>query len=175
MTVSCLFSIGVAEFLFHCFTRHGCCKIKITDQGREFVNKSNGLDERFNQTLQRQLKKFVDSEQKNWDQYLDAILFSYSPFLVYGRHPHLPIEFNMRPNSYPESHDMDSNLERNIECLKMQLMDEIVGRRDGHVSEDSSYKNIEGDNFDKTKCKTETQQSKDDSMQGKRGIESRAG
>ena len=32
-------AIGVAEFLFHCFTRHGCCKIKITDQGREFVNK----------------------------------------------------------------------------------------------------------------------------------------
>ncbi|KAL5457779.1 hypothetical protein EMCRGX_G035073 [Ephydatia muelleri] len=63
-------AIGVAEFLFHCFTRHGCCKIKITDQGREFVNKvndelcrftgvqcnltsayhpqSNGLDEWFN-------------------------------------------------------------------------------------------------------------------------------
>ena len=59
---------------------------------------SNGLDEWFNQTLQRQLLKFVDSEPKNWDQNLDAILFSYrvsvqdstkySPlFLVYGRHP----------------------------------------------------------------------------------------
>ena len=52
MTVSCLFSkwpeatalpsksaIGVAEFLFKCFTRHGCCKVKISDQRREFVNK----------------------------------------------------------------------------------------------------------------------------------------
>ena len=87
---------------------------------------SNGLDERFNQTLQRQLKKFVDSEQKNWDQYLDAILFSYSPFLVYGRHPHLPIEFNMRPNSYPESHDMDSNLERNIEVFKKNSINAIT-------------------------------------------------
>ena len=59
---------------------------------------SNGLDEWFNQTLQRQLLKFVDSEPKNWDQNLDAILFSYrvsvqdstksSPFFwVYGRHP----------------------------------------------------------------------------------------
>eukprot|EP00731_Ephydatia_muelleri_P003894 Em0002g70a len=51
MTVSCLFSkwpeatalpdktaTGVAEFLFLCFTRHGCCKVKISDQGREFVN-----------------------------------------------------------------------------------------------------------------------------------------
>ena len=52
ITVSCLFSkwpeaaalpdktaTGVAEFLFQCFTHHGCCKVKITDQGREFVNK----------------------------------------------------------------------------------------------------------------------------------------
>ena len=52
MTVSCLFSkwpeatalfektaIGVAEFLFHCFTRHGCCKVKITDQVREIDSK----------------------------------------------------------------------------------------------------------------------------------------
>lgn len=69
---------------------------------------SNGLDERFNQTLQRQLLKFVDSEQTDWDLYLDSILFSYrvsrqdstkhSPFLlVYGRQPRLPIEFNMKP------------------------------------------------------------------------------
>ncbi|KAL5509510.1 hypothetical protein EMCRGX_G004899 [Ephydatia muelleri] len=142
MTVSCLFSkwpeatalpdkiaTGVAEFLFLCFTRHGCCKVKISDQGREFVNQvndelcrlcgiqcnmtsayhpqSNGLDERFNQTLQRQLLKFVESEQNSWDQFLDAILFSYrvscqdstkhSPFyLVYGRQPRLPIEFTMK-------------------------------------------------------------------------------
>ena len=36
---------------------------------------SNGLDERFNQTLQRQVQllKFVESEQNSWDQYLDAI------------------------------------------------------------------------------------------------------
>ncbi|KAL5487243.1 hypothetical protein EMCRGX_G019822 [Ephydatia muelleri] len=112
MTVSCLFSkwpeatalpdktaTGVAEFLFLCFTRHGCCKVKSSDQGREFVKQvndelcrlcgiqcnmtsayhpqSNGLDERFNQTLQRQLLKFVESEQNSWDQLLDAILFSY--------------------------------------------------------------------------------------------------
>ena len=38
---------------------------------------SRGLDELFNETLQRQLLMFVDSEQTNWDQYLNAILFSY--------------------------------------------------------------------------------------------------
>ena len=47
MTVSCYFSkwpeatalkdksaTGVAEFLYQCFTRHGCCEVKITDQAR---------------------------------------------------------------------------------------------------------------------------------------------
>ena len=72
-----------------------------------YYPQSNGLDEQFNQTLQRQLLKFVNKEQKDWDVYLDAILFSYrvsrhdstkqSPFvLVYGRQPRLPIEFNTK-------------------------------------------------------------------------------
>ena len=50
-------------------------------------------------------------------------------------------------------------------------VDEIVGGRDGRVSEDSSYKNIESDNLDKTECKTGTQQSKADEIQYKeRGV-----
>ena len=55
--------------------------------------------------------KFVDTEQTDWDLYLDAILFSYrvsrqdstkhSPFLlVYGRQPRLPIEFNTKPDEH---------------------------------------------------------------------------
>ena len=67
---------------------------------------SNRLDERFNQTLQRQLLKFVSDEPRNWDLFLDSILFSYhvscqdstkhSPFfLVYGRQPRLPVELNL--------------------------------------------------------------------------------
>ena len=69
---------------------------------------SNGQDERFNQTLQRQLLKFVSEEQNDWDLYLDSIAFSYrvsrqdstkaSPFyLVYGRQARLPIELNIKP------------------------------------------------------------------------------
>ena len=69
---------------------------------------SNGLDERFNQTLQRQLLMFVREERTEWDLYLDAILFSYrvsrqdstkmSPFyLVYGRQARLPVEVAMHP------------------------------------------------------------------------------
>ena len=69
---------------------------------------SNELDERFNQTLQKQPLKFVDREQNEWDLYLDTILFSYhvsrqdstkfSPFfLVYGRQACLPVQLNMTP------------------------------------------------------------------------------
>lgn len=90
----------------------------ISDQGREFVNKvnrclfkmtntehrissayhpqTNGLVERFNQTLQRSLVKLVNDYQNDWDELLDGVLFAYrtsiqkstqvSPFeLVYCR------------------------------------------------------------------------------------------
>lgn len=74
-------------------------KIVITDQGREFINKvnkklfkkfkthhristayhpqTNGLVERFNQTLQRSLVKLTNEDQDNWDEYLDGVLFAY--------------------------------------------------------------------------------------------------
>ena len=79
--------------------RYGCTEVLISDQGREFVNKvnqklfeltktehcissvyhpqTNGLVERFNQTLQRSLVKFVNTNQTNWDEKLDGVLFAY--------------------------------------------------------------------------------------------------
>ena len=71
----------------------------ISDQGREFVNKvnrclfkmtntehrissayhpqTNGLVERFNQTLKRSLVKLVNDNQNDWDELLDGVLFAY--------------------------------------------------------------------------------------------------
>ena len=71
----------------------------ISDQGREFVNQvgkdlfsitlilntehrqptpqTNGLTERFNQTLQRALIRLDNNSQNNWDEKLDGILFAY--------------------------------------------------------------------------------------------------
>lgn len=102
-----------------CCFRYGCTKIIISDQGREFVNKinkrlfkkfktehrissayhpqTNGLVERYNQTLQRSLVKLVNNQQTDWDEYLDGVLFAYrtsvqkstkiTPFeLMYGRY-----------------------------------------------------------------------------------------
>ena len=64
---------------------------------------TNGLDERFNQTLQRALLKMIDENQSEWDKFLDSVLFAYrtskqasttfSPFfLLYGREPTLPVD-----------------------------------------------------------------------------------
>ena len=71
----------------------------ISDQGHKFVNgvnkhlfaltktqhrvstayhpQTNGLVERFNQTLQRPLLKLVGKEQDYWDDFLDSVLFAY--------------------------------------------------------------------------------------------------
>lgn len=79
--------------------RHGFCEVLISDQGREFVNQieaelfrlsgiehrittayhpqTNGLTERFNQTLQTALLKVVNDTQSDWDYHLPAILFAY--------------------------------------------------------------------------------------------------
>ena len=39
--------------------------------------KSNGLIERFNSTLGRMTKKFVDHNKNNWDKHLDLLLSAY--------------------------------------------------------------------------------------------------
>ena len=103
-------------------------EIFIPDQGREFCNQvsdklkdktgtvsrissayhpqTNGMDERFNQTLERALEKSVNSDQNDWDEKLDSILFAYrtsrhdttkfTPFyLMFGREAVLPIEMEL--------------------------------------------------------------------------------
>ena len=81
------------------FCRYGCTKVLISDQGREFVNQvshflfsmtktehrissayhpqTNGLVERFNQTIQRSLVKVVNKNQTDWDIKLEVVLFAY--------------------------------------------------------------------------------------------------
>ena len=90
---------GVANFLLSLITRFGCFQICISDQGREFVNEinnnlfalagvehrvssvyhpqTNGLDERMNQTITKAIMKYLNSEIEDWDEHIDAVLFSY--------------------------------------------------------------------------------------------------
>lgn len=123
-------AVEVAQFLAGLFFRHGLPAIIMSDQGREFVNRlhdelflvsgvrhmvstayhpqTNGLIEKFNQTLQRSLLKMVGENQDEWYKYLDSVVFAYnssmqsstkySPFfLLYGRDPRLPVDLLTKP------------------------------------------------------------------------------
>ncbi|XP_035986825.1 uncharacterized protein LOC105922039 [Fundulus heteroclitus] len=107
----------VLRALMQLFSRVGIPDEIITDQGTNFTSKlmqlfykqlgiapikttpyhpqTDGLVERFNQTLKRMLQKFVDDTGKDWDRWLPFLLFAYrevpqastgfSPFeLLYG-------------------------------------------------------------------------------------------
>lgn len=64
---------------------------------------ANGLDERFNQTLQNMLVKFVDEKKECWEDFLSTCVYAYNtskhesskhcPFTVmFGRQAILPVE-----------------------------------------------------------------------------------
>ncbi|KAL5479401.1 hypothetical protein EMCRGX_G022921 [Ephydatia muelleri] len=114
----------VASSLFKIFMRMGLPRVLLSDNGSEFCNalndqlseilgikrrlttpyhpQANGLDERFNQTLQNMLVKYVDM----WSHYLDTCAFAYNtsrhdstkytPFmLMFGRRATLPIDVEL--------------------------------------------------------------------------------
>ena len=111
---------AIAHELFILFSRVGICDEIITDQGTCFMSRvlkllydwlkvkrvrtsvyhpqTDGLVERFNQTLKKMLKKLIEVDGRDWDQLIPYVLFSirevpqastgFSPFeLLYGRQP----------------------------------------------------------------------------------------
>ncbi|XP_061181232.1 uncharacterized protein LOC133189855 [Saccostrea echinata] len=123
----------ICDFIIEVICRHGAPKTILTDRGREFCNslndklcqsmgiqhrvsapyhpQTNGLTERFNQTLCSALTKYVSEKQDDWDQYLQQVAFAArtcqqkstkeSPFyLIYGRKVVLPIQLDI-PTTVP--------------------------------------------------------------------------
>ena len=115
----------IAEELIKVFSRVGVPKEILTDQGSNFTSQllaevyrllhiqpiktspyhpqTDGLVERFNQTLKAMLRKTVLDEGKDWDKWVPYLLFAYrevpqsstgfSPFeLVYGRQVRGPLD-----------------------------------------------------------------------------------
>ena len=115
----------VAEELLTLFSRVGVPEEILTDQGSNFMSKllgevyrllhvtpirtspyhpqTDGLVERFNQTLKSMLRKAATDEGKDWDRLIPYLLFAYrevpqastgfSPFeLLYGRHVRGPLD-----------------------------------------------------------------------------------
>ena len=115
----------VAEKLVDLFSHHGVPKEILTDQGTNFTSallrelyhmlgvkaittspyhpQTDGLVERFNQTLKMMLKKVLLQERRQWDKMLPMVLFAYrevpqeatgfSPFeLMYNRDIQGPLD-----------------------------------------------------------------------------------
>ncbi len=89
---------SVAEALFSMISRVGIPKEILTDQGTAFMSRTirklyevlgiksvrtsvyhpqtDGLVERFNSTLKTMIRKFVHEDAKNWDKWLEPLLFA---------------------------------------------------------------------------------------------------
>ncbi len=111
---------SVAEALFSMISRVGIPKEILTNLGMAFMSRTirklygllgiksvrtsvyhpqtDGLVERFNRTLKTMIRKFVHEDARNWDKWLEPLLFAvrevpqastgFSPFeLLYGRQP----------------------------------------------------------------------------------------
>jgi hypothetical protein len=74
---------------------------------------ANGLVERFNQTIQNMLVKFIDQKKENWQDFLDSCVYAYntakhestkfSPFeIMFSRKGLLPVDFLDTPNCSDE-------------------------------------------------------------------------
>jgi hypothetical protein len=111
----------LVQFIF----RYGVPEIILSDQGTNFQSQvltelwdlldvrrartsplhpqTDGLSERFNQTLRKMLAAFVSVKQNDWDSYLAPLCFAYNtavhattrctPFeLMFGRTPKVPLD-----------------------------------------------------------------------------------
>ena len=130
----------VAEELVRIFSRVGIPEEILTDQGPNFMSQllaeiyaflrikpicispyhpqTDGLVERFNQTLNAMVRKMSISESRNWDKLLPYVLFAYrevpqastgfSPFeLLYGREVRGPLDVLRETWEQPTLTDKD--------------------------------------------------------------------
>ncbi len=123
---------AVSKFIYQkIICEHGCLKVLQSDRGTHFVNRviedltekfrikhrlsspyhpqTNGLVERFNQTLCEKLAKLTE-ETDQWNEFVDSVLMAYrttkhsatgvTPFLlIYGREAILPIDETKPPDN----------------------------------------------------------------------------
>ena len=87
--------VGLYKWGLNCFANETFC-----------VMQANGLDERFNQTLQNMLVKYLGEQKEHWELFLDTCLYAYNtschestryaPFeLMFGRKCVLAIDIDM--------------------------------------------------------------------------------
>ena len=156
----------VAEALVQIYSRMGIPSEILTDQGSQFVSElmreierllsikhmvsspyhpeCNGLCEKFNSTLKQMLKKLCVEKPRDWDRYLEPLLFAYrevpqeslgfSPFeLLYGRQIRGPMSIlrelwtNEKPDeevktTYQYVNDLRNRIEETCNLAHESLM-----------------------------------------------------
>ena len=119
-------AITIAKMFVNEFvSRYGLSRQILTDQGRQFESvlfkeicalmdidkkrntsshpQTNGIQERFNRTIEDMLSKFVSANKRDWDEYLPLLLLAYrssvhestkqTPYMMFfGRHALLPVD-----------------------------------------------------------------------------------
>ena len=107
---------------------------------------TDGMTERLNASLLASLSYYTDKHQTNWDEHLDAILFGIrttvsaatntSPFfMLYGRHPRLPIDVSLIP---PTKTSTDHSIYRATIVKNIAIAQDIA--RQNIVRQQESYK-----------------------------------
>ena len=163
---------NIAEELIKLFARVGIPQSILTDQGSNFTSKllmelyrllrvqgirtspyhpqTDGLVERFNQTLKLMLRKVIDKEGKDWDKLLPYVLFAYrevpqastgfSPFeLLYGRSVRGPL--SVLKESWQAAESQDVSVVSYILDIreKLQQMSKLVEQNLTKAQMDQKY------------------------------------
>ncbi|CAF0988774.1 unnamed protein product [Rotaria magnacalcarata] len=149
-----------AQALFNeYFCKFGIPAVILSDQGSHFRNQlmdnikniigynhiystpyhpqTNGIVERFNATYIPQVSKLQDTQDNNWDEYLQAVVFAYntgihkttkySPFeLLYGRLPRLPISTRPQYFSFVKPNDYFEQLRKTLRIYHQAAKHHIV-------------------------------------------------
>lgn len=155
----------IANCLIQLFSRVGIPKEVLTDQGTNFTSKTlkqaysllgikgikttpyhpqtDGMVERFNQTLKTMLRKYVSDSGADWDQWLPFLMFAYrevpqastgfSPFeLLYGREVRGPLDI-LRESWEGESSGQPRNIASYV--LKMrEKLEQLSSRAHDHLA-----------------------------------------
>ena len=137
------------------FFTMGLPAVITTDQGKQFHNhfnaemmnvfgikhrmttayhpQSNGLDERYNQTLVNTVAKFAQKDQHTWDKKLSELVYAYNtavhdstkctPFeTMFGRQARLPVDFNTKDHYSPEEMVQEHEAGEEPSISEMQSM-----------------------------------------------------
>lgn len=152
-----------AETILHALfnnliAKHGCPKLVISDRGpnisgersQDFFKlfgikrrltsayhpQSNGQTERFNRTIAASLTNYVDRSQRDWSDYIAALVFAYnitdhavtcvSPYeLVFGKRPRIPIDNLLNRNEFidPLRPRRDIRAGAAFELMKRRIVD----------------------------------------------------